>query len=146
MKKAWLEAQIIRDVAQGNPNELYHPDIASHYDTDVPDDAANGDTWDGTTLTKPVQPEFVQIEVIAVPPKVTPIEFKLLFTVTERINIVEAKSTDPILTDIYSILDDPRLTQVDLALQSTLDTLDYLVSKNLLVATRVPEILTGIIK
>ena len=65
MKYAWLEATTIRDVCHGNPAELYHPDVAQHYDTEVPDDAANGDTWDGTTLTKKPIPEPVVPEPVA---------------------------------------------------------------------------------
>jgi hypothetical protein len=42
MKKAWIENNKVRDIAQGNPAEIYHPDIAAHYDTDVPDDIENG--------------------------------------------------------------------------------------------------------
>ena len=42
MKKAWIENNKVRDIAQGNPAEIYHPDIAIHYSTDVPDDVENG--------------------------------------------------------------------------------------------------------
>lgn len=42
MKKAWIENNKVRDIAQGNPAEIYHPDIAAHYSTDVPDDIENG--------------------------------------------------------------------------------------------------------
>lgn len=52
MKYAWLDHTIIRDLAPGNPAELYHPDVARHYDTLVPDDAANGDTFANGVLTK----------------------------------------------------------------------------------------------
>lgn len=42
MKKAWIENNKVRDIAQGNPAEIYHPDIAAHYNTDIPDDIENG--------------------------------------------------------------------------------------------------------
>ena len=42
MKKAWIENNKVRDIAQGNPAEIYHPEIAAHYNTDVPDDIENG--------------------------------------------------------------------------------------------------------
>ena len=35
MKKAWIENDRIRDIALGNPDELYHPDVAKFYDTEV---------------------------------------------------------------------------------------------------------------
>jgi len=44
MKKAWIENNVVRDVCEGNPAELYHPDVAVHYSTDVPDDIKNGAT------------------------------------------------------------------------------------------------------
>jgi hypothetical protein len=53
MKYAWIEGQKIRDVAPGNPNEIYHPDVAVLYDTQVPDNAVNGDGWVGGQLAKP---------------------------------------------------------------------------------------------
>ena len=56
MKYAWIENQRIRDIAQGNPSEIYHPDVAKFYDTQVPDNAANGDGWVNGALVKPVPP------------------------------------------------------------------------------------------
>ena len=46
MKYAWIENQRIRDIAPGNPVEFYHSDVAVFYDTQVPNDAANGDRAD----------------------------------------------------------------------------------------------------
>jgi hypothetical protein len=53
MKYAWIENDHIRDIAHGNPAELYHPDVAVFYNTEVPDDAANGDGWIDGVLVKP---------------------------------------------------------------------------------------------
>ncbi len=53
MKYAWIENERIRDIAPGNPVEFYHPDVAKLYDTEVPDDAANGDGWVNGQLVKP---------------------------------------------------------------------------------------------
>lgn len=53
MKYAWIENDRIRDVCHGDPNECYHPDVAKFYDTQVPDDAVNGDGWVGGALVKP---------------------------------------------------------------------------------------------
>ena len=55
MKKAWIENNKVRDIAQGNPAEIYHPDIAAHYSTDIPDDIENGaslvnGTWVNATV------------------------------------------------------------------------------------------------
>jgi len=54
MKYAWIENDKIRDVAHSNPTEIYHPDVAAFYTTQVPDDAANGDGWVNGALVKPV--------------------------------------------------------------------------------------------
>ena len=142
MKKAWVENGRIRDVASGDPEELYHPDVAKFYDILVPDEAENGDGWDGVTLTKPVIPDPAPVEPPApVPPKVSPVEFKLLFTAVERVAI--KASTDPIVQDFFSIVEDTRLTHVDLGLQSTQDALAYLETLELIAAGRKAEILTG---
>lgn len=53
MKYAWIENQKIRDIAPGNPEQFYHPDIAKLYNTQVPDDATNGDGWVNGQLIKP---------------------------------------------------------------------------------------------
>lgn len=54
MKYAWIENDKIRDVAHSNPAEIYHPDVAVFYNTQVPDDAVNGDGWVNGALVKPV--------------------------------------------------------------------------------------------
>jgi hypothetical protein len=56
MKYAWIENDRVRDVCHGDPNECYHPDVAKFYDTQVPDDATNGDGWVGGALVKPEPP------------------------------------------------------------------------------------------
>ena len=143
MKNAWIENNIIRNIANGNPDELFHPDIAKLYDTEVPDDAANGDGWIDGQLVKPVIPDPVPVEPPApVPPKVSPVEFKLLFTAVERVAI--KASTDAIVHDFFSIVEDPRLTHVDLALKSTQDALSYLEALSLIAEGRKDEILTGV--
>lgn len=57
MKYAWIENDKVRDVAHNNPAEIYHPDVAKFYDTQVPDDAVNGDGWVNGVLVKPVVTE-----------------------------------------------------------------------------------------
>jgi hypothetical protein len=57
MRKAWVENNVIRDIAQGNPSEIYHTDIAAFYNVDVPEEAENGDGWvDGALLKRVVEP------------------------------------------------------------------------------------------
>lgn len=73
--------------------------------------------------------------------KVSPVQFKLLFTAPERVAI--KASTDPVVQDFFEIVNDPRLTFVDLGLQSTKDAIGYLQSKGLLTGERAAAILTG---
>lgn len=142
MRKAWIENNRIRDIAPGTPEELYHPDIAKLYDTDVPDNAENGDGWVDGQLVKPEPPTPVDPPAhVPVYPKVSPVEFKLLFTSAERIAI--KASADPVVQDFFEIVNDPRLTFVDLGLQSTKDAIAYLASINLLTADRAAAILAG---
>lgn len=56
MKYAWIENNKIRDVAHSNPSEIYHPDVAVFYNTQVPDNAVNGDGWVNGALVKPEPP------------------------------------------------------------------------------------------
>ena len=53
MKYAWIEADKIRDICHADPSGCYHPDVAKFYDTEVPDDAVNGDGWIDGNLVKP---------------------------------------------------------------------------------------------
>lgn len=144
MKKAWLENTIIRDIAPGDPTKLYHPEIALYYDTDVPDDAERGDTFSEGVLTKKVVLEAPPIEPVVVkPPKVSVIEYKMLFTSAERIAV--KASTDPVIIDLQELMNDPRTVNVDLSLKSISDALDYMTYLGLIAAGRKAEILTGVI-
>ena len=144
MKKAWIENGRIRDIANGNPDDLYHPDIAKHYDTDVPDDAANGDGWEGGVLIKP---EPQEPQPVAPQPEpdilVSPIEFKLLFKLHERVAIKAARVTDPIVDDFMEIVEDVRLTHVNLSLSSTKEGVNYLESVGLVGEGRAALILSN---
>jgi hypothetical protein len=53
MKYAWIENERIRDICHGTPADCYHADVASLYNTEVPDDAVNGDGWVNSQLVKP---------------------------------------------------------------------------------------------
>lgn len=83
---------------------------------------------------------YVMPEIKAIT-KVSPIEFKLLFTSGERIAI--KSSTDPVVQDFYEITNDPRLTHVDLGLKSTQDAIAHLVHVGILTQARADAILTG---
>lgn len=129
MKKAWIENNAVRDICPGDPAECYHPAVAVHYDTDVPDGTLPGATLVNNEWVNPVIPEPAQAEPVAPKITVSPVEFKLLWTVQERATITGLKATDQIVADFYSIIDDPRLTFVNLSLASTQQAVDYLLAK-----------------
>jgi len=58
MKKAWIENNRVRDIAPGEPTEIYHPDVAVLYDTDIPDDIVPGAELIGGVWTNPLPPVF----------------------------------------------------------------------------------------
>lgn len=60
--------------------------------------------------------------------KVSPVEFKLLWRPEERIKLSELREVDKGLEDFFSILDDPRLTEVRLGQPSVLRGLDHSLS------------------
>jgi hypothetical protein len=60
MRKAWVENNVIRDIAHANPDSIYHPDIAAFYTVSVPDNAANGDGWVNGKVVKPVPAPVVE--------------------------------------------------------------------------------------
>lgn len=90
----------------------------------------------------PIEPDVPAKQSI----KVSPVEFKLLFTSPERIAIKQLIETDQVIEDFFSIIDDPRLTCVDLGLNQTVDALSYLVQLDVITADRKAEILTGELK
>lgn len=145
MKHAWIENERIRDIAPGDPTELFHPDIAALYNTLVPDNAETGDGWVNGALVKPEPPAPPPPPPPApvVYPQVSPVQFKLLFTAPERVAIKAARASDPVVDDFMDIVEDLRLTHVDLGLQSTQDALSYLVMQGLLTTERREQILTG---
>lgn len=136
-------ARIINEVAvdvSSNPAEQFHPDIAKDF-VPVPDQVENGWTveagkWSAPAPVEPTTPAPVY-------PKVSPVEFKMLFTIMERVAIRTARATDPTVDDFFDLVEDPRLSYVDLALPSVQGALHYLAATQLITDARIPEILSG---
>ena len=74
---------------------------------------------------------------------VTAVEFKLLFTSSERVASRELAKTDPVVADMFGLLDDPRTASVSLVMPQVAAMLDYLVSKNILTEDRKTAILSA---
>ena len=143
MKKARVINNVAVDVVTGDPAEFFHPNIATQFEL-VPDEVGAGWLRDAATGAW-LAPEPVELkpETPAAFPKVSPVEFKLLFTAQERVAIKAARATDPAIDDFYDIVEDPRLTHVNLGLQSTQDALGYLETKGLITDARRVQILAG---
>ena len=148
MKYAWIENNKIRDIVEVDPFTIFHADVAKNYSTEVEDNVKdNAELIDGVwvnPVTPEPDPDYVAPEPEKVYPKLTPLEYKMLFTVQERIAIKEAKVTDEILQDGFEILEDPRLTVVDLGLASNHGFIDYMVTLGLVTTERADEIKSGL--
>lgn len=116
------------------------------------------DQYDEIVEVFPPVPEFIdspETDVSNIPPFgpnglinpdyyiISPVQFKLLFTSEERVAIRVARETDPVIDDFFDIIDDPRLSEVNLQLNSTIDALSYFVTKNLITEERKKEILNN---
>jgi len=76
-------------------------------------------------------------------PSISPVEFKLLFKATERVTIRSMRATNELLEDFMSIIEDPRLTLVNLNLKSVQEGIDYLVMLEILTPERAVAVKTG---
>jgi hypothetical protein len=100
---------------------------------------------DGSPVVKHRYVDSTPVPVVTVkPPKITVIEWKMLFTSQERIAV--KASVDPVIIDLQELMNDPRTVNVDLSLQSIQDALDYMTYLGLIAVGRKAEILTGVVK
>ncbi len=123
------------------PTACFHPILAAEF-IEVPDSVKPGWLLKNGQWHEPAP----VAETTALPPSISPIEFKLLFTAQERVAIKAARATDPVIDDFYEVVEDPRLTFVDLGLQSTRDAIGYLAAQGLIGAERVEQILAGVMQ
>lgn len=148
MKYARIVNNAAADATTEDPVGRFHPDIVAQF-VEVPDDVVDGSTLDPDTgaWTPPdALPEDAPVpEVGNLRP--TPPEFMAtLFTFSERIGIRAVRAADVVVDDFLTLLEDPRLTVVDLRLASTQEALGYLTQTDppLLSAERAARILTGL--
>lgn len=80
-------------------------------------------------------------------PTVTPPQFFMLWTVAEEVQLEALAETDAVVRTFLKRLNDPRLTEVDLSLQSVREGVKYCLGKiGADVAARAAEILAGVLK
>lgn len=58
MKNAWIENNQVRDSVNGNPQSIFHPDIAALYTVEIPDDIENGATQIDGQWVNPEKPVY----------------------------------------------------------------------------------------
>lgn len=145
MKKAYIINNVVHDISAIDPYELFHPDIAKLYDTEIPVNVERD--WILDTVTNTWNPpEIIPITIpdIVLPKYLSTIQFVLLFTAAERVALRAARSTDPIIDDLFIILEDKRLTSVDMNSTTVKDAISYFVLKSFLTQPRADTILSGI--
>jgi hypothetical protein len=147
--KAWIENGAVRDICPGNPDELYHPDIARHYDTDVPDGTLQGATLVAGAWVNPEPVVIEPTEPVVTYPTLTPMAFYLAFTPLERIAI--KTSANPMVQEFWATyqLAVQAGASIDMALQSNQQGIGYLAmpepaGPGILAADRVAQVLQGV--
>ena len=65
----------------------------------------------------------------------------MLFTAFERVALKALAKTNPLIEDWLSIIDDPRLTEVDLGLSSTRGAIEVIVALGVLTAERAAQVM-----
>lgn len=135
-----------------NPTGLYHPTIAAEF-VEVPAEVKRGWIYDtdADQWNAPPEPDADPVDSPVRYPVISPLDFTMCLTVAERLAAAEIAKTDPVLNDFWVIIKDPRLTEVDLNLQSVRDAVVYLFEQlvgNETVSeadkeTRVAQVLSG---
>lgn len=93
--KAWIENGAVREVAPGNPDELYHPDVARHFDTEVPPGTLPGAQLIQGQWVNPLPPEPVQAPPAPpAPPPVPPVRHITQLAFLSRFTDAEAIAID----------------------------------------------------
>ena len=122
------------DVTTTDPTTIYYPTVAAEFIV-VPADVQDGWLYDGSTWSAPPIPP-APVPVPPVPPVVSAVQFMMLFYPQEQAYI--QNSTDAIVKVFWTRFSDQRVTEVNLALDSMSQTLDYLSATNVMPALTPP--------
>lgn len=136
-----VNGQAIDVTATDNIAALFHPDVAAQF-VEVPDGTQDGATLSGGQWVNPTPAPAAAPK----PPSITPPQFKLLM-LPDLAEIMEAAKTDTTMATFLDVVNDPRLTEVDLSLQSVQNGIQYCLTKIGRTAdqidARMTQILTG---
>ncbi|WFS02767.1 hypothetical protein [Rhizobium tumorigenes] len=128
----------MNNLIDANGNEYPYTTLEEHGDSV---------TLDGGRMIQGKLSEFTVVP--GKPPTVGPMQFQLLFAPMERVTAMALRKTDPVIDSFWQMIDDPRMTAVDLSLKSVQDAIEYMLTKvkaagvSLDVAARKAAILTG---
>lgn len=125
------------DIITGDPAEMFHSDIAKDF-VEVPSEVVHGSSL---VKGKWQLPSIEKVEVLPPPLPVSPIQFKLLFTMGELMAI--KASEDPMVVTFFSLVDDPRLTEIRLDTATTKEAVNHFAEIGLIEKARVEEILSN---
>lgn len=131
------------DVTTGNPEDLYHPDLASQFII-VPDGTENGATYAGGVWTNPVRQAPPPPVLAPEDWQITKLAFLQRFNLDERMRIYGAASADPVVADFLRMIE--LASFIDLAREDTIQGVGYLVTKEYLGAERAHTILTAAVQ
>lgn len=127
------------DVTTSDPKTIFHPEIAAQFII-VPNGTQNGAQYDGAEWVNPAPP----VVTPPAPPVVTPPQFKIL--ILEWLGqLYTAAESDVGISAFIKIIDDPRLTEVDLALNSVQNGLKYSLKKIGLSDQQITDAMTSIL-
>ena len=140
MKYAWVRDNTVVDTCVADPKTIFHKDVAENYNVMIANEIGTGatlvdDEWQNIQIQQTHDEEDRYM--------LSPIEFKLCFTPQERVAIKAVSETDAILQDAYSLVDDQRLTFVNMHTRSVIELIDYLESCGLITQDRAIDIKSG---
>lgn len=155
-------ARIVNGAAvdiSADPAKQFHPALASEF-VAVPVEVRagwvlDGDVWQAPASTDvPAEPEPAPEPVQQYKLQMSPVEFKMLLTPSERLAIRTAREYTGddearrtlayLIDDWWLIVDDSRLSEVNLALAQVQEGLDMLVTAGILTAERRAEVGLGL--
>lgn len=138
------------DVTTNDPKTVFHADIAAQF-VEVPGGTEQWDrkNTDGSwTKYVPLTVEPSASASASAAPIVTPAQFKMLM-LADLPEILPLKSMDGTVAAFFSVVDDPRLTEVNLGLSSVQNGIKYCLQKigrtDAQVTQRMSEILSGVL-
>lgn len=142
-------ARVINGTAvdvSSDPENSFHPLLAAEF-IKVPAKVMQGWVLTGGTWAAPVSQAVepvTPVEIGKLQP--TPPEFLLLLTLQERVSVRAAGSSDLIIEDVLRMIDDPRVTFIDLTNPSVIEAINYLTTTAppLLTAERAARVLSGL--